>query len=60
MLDNLVKRGGSVPATERESEPGARRGECLEPERRQHLCGAGIPRIRDDERSISVQRPEGG
>src|SRR5579862_4932651 len=60
MLDHFVQRGASVPATKREREPRARRGEGLESECGQDSGGAGVPRIRNDERPISMERLEDG
>ena len=56
--DDLVERGVAVRAPEREREPGARRRERLEPERREDLGGPRVPRVGDDERVALVQRTE--
>jgi hypothetical protein len=56
VLDDLVERGAAVTAAESEGEAGARRGERLEAEPLEHLGGAGIPGIRDDERLALVER----
>ena len=58
VLHHLVERDVAVEAPEREREPGARGRQRLEAERRQHLRGAGVPRVRDDERLAFVQCAE--
>jgi hypothetical protein len=58
VLGDLVERRAAIPATEREGEARARRGEGLEPERLEDAPGADVPRVGDDERVALVEGAE--
>ena len=60
VLDDLVEGRGAVGSAQREGEPRARARERLEPQARQDLGRAGVPRVGDDERVTVVQRTEVG
>jgi hypothetical protein len=55
---DLVEVDAAVGAPERERETGARTRQRPEPERREHLRRAGVPRVGDDERLALVKRAE--
>src|SRR5438105_4689952 len=59
MSQSFVPGDRAIVASEGRREPGTCRGESLEAERGEHLRGAGIPRIRQQERLARlVQRQE--